>query len=202
MIILLCGKISTAKKAQRTRRKQFNFNQIVMNVKEFQSWFIKGLHITILICICGYAASAQPVLPQRTITITPMQGIHFGTFCLTGSAGGSVTVGWDGSRTCSGSVAALSLAPAAHEAIFAIKLCEGRQVSITFDAATTLTGSNGGSLTLDMGPTEKGGNGASFSTNSDCNFITPLRMGGTLHIPGTAIPGTYSGTFAITFNQE
>jgi hypothetical protein len=164
---------------------------------------IKGLIFSILICLSGCLAYAQPVLPQRTITVTPTQGIHFGTFCKTGSSGGTVIVGWNGSRTCTNDIAPLNIAPTAHEAIFAIKLCEGRNVTLTYDANTTLSGSNGGSdLTLDLGPTEKGGNGASFSTNSDCNFITPLRMGGTLHVPGTAVPGTYTGSFAITFNQQ
>ena len=111
-------------------------------------------------------------------------------------------MGYDGTRTCTGEIAPVNIAPTAHEAIFAIKLCQGRNVTITFDATTILTGSEGGTLTLDLGPTEKGGNGASFSTNSDCNFITPLRMGGTLHVPGTAVPDTYTGSFAITFNQQ
>ena len=145
---------------------------------------------------------AQPVLPQRTTTVTATQSIHFGTFCVTGGAGGTVTVGYDGSRTSTGSILLLSVAPTAHPAIFEIKLCEGRNVTITFDATTILTGNNGGSFTLDLGPTEKGLSGSSFPANSDCNFITPLRMGGTLHIPGTAIPGTYTGNYTITFNQQ
>ena len=112
-------------------------------------------------------------------------------------------MGYDGSRTSTGNILLLSVAPTAHPAIFEIKLCEGRNVTITFDATTTLTGNNGGpSFTLDLGPTEKGPSGSSFPTNSDCSFITPLRMGGTLHIPGTAIPGTYTGNYAITFNQQ
>ena len=75
-------------------------------------------------------------------------------------------------------------------------------VSINFDASTILSGSNGGFLRLDIGPTEKGPNGASFATNNDCNFITPMRVDGTLHIPDAAIQGLYTGSFAITFNQE
>ena len=146
---------------------------------------------------------AQPVLPQRTTTVTATQVIHFGTFCVTGGAGGTVTVGYDGSRTSTGNILLLSVAPTAHPAIFEIKLCQGRNVTITFDATTNLTGSNGGpSFTLDLGPTEKGPSGSSFPTNGDCSFITPLRMGGTLHIPGTAIPGTYTGNYAITLNQQ
>ncbi len=145
---------------------------------------------------------AQPNLPQRTITVTPIQAIHFGTFCLTGSSGGTVSVGYDGSRTSTGDVMLLSISPSYQPAIFEIKLCQGREVRINFEATTTLSGSNGGSITLDIGPTEKGGNDVVFPTISDCNFITRLRVGGTLHIPSTATPGTYSGIVEITFNQE
>ncbi len=163
---------------------------------------IKLLIFTTVLFFCVKASYAQPDLPQRTLTITATQTIHFGTFCVTGGAGGTVTVGYDGSRISTGDVLLLSMAPTAQPAIFEIKLCQGRNVIITFSATTTLTGSNGGSLTLNIGPTEKGISGASFVTNSDCNFITPLRVGGTLNIPGTAIPGTYTGSFDITFNQE
>jgi len=163
---------------------------------------LKLLFFTSVLIVCVNALYAQPDLPQRSLTITATQAIHFGTLCVTGGAGGTVTVGYDGSRSSTGSIALLSIAPAAQPAIFEIKLCQGRNVIITFSATTNLTGSNGGSLTLDIGPTEKGINGASFTTNSDCNFITPLRVGGTLNIPGTALPGTYTGSFDITFNQE
>jgi hypothetical protein len=164
--------------------------------------FFKVLMVSMFFFFYTGSSYAQPGLPPRIITVTPTQGIHFGTFCLTGGAGGTVTVGYDGSRTSSGSIALLPMTPTAQPAIFDIRLCQGRNVSITFDATTILTGSNGGSLTLDIGPTEKGPNGASFTVNNDCNFITPLRVGGTLHIPGTAVQGTYTGTFSITFNQE
>lgn len=164
--------------------------------------FAKLLFLATLLFACANFSSAQPVLPQRTITVTATQSIHFGTLCTLGWPGGTVIVGWDGSRTSTGNLLLLSMSPTAQPAIFEVKLCEGRSISITFDATTTLTGSQGGSLTMDLGPTEKGSNGASFSTNGDCNFITPLRMGGTLHVPGSPIPGTYSGSFAITFNQE
>jgi len=162
----------------------------------------ESVFMTIVLTFCFGYCFAQPILPQRSLSVTATQGIHFGTFCLTGTSGGTVTVGYSGSRSSSGDVILLSKVPTAHPAIFDIKLCEGRNVIINFDVATTLTGSNGGSLILNLGPTEKGNNGASFPTNSDCSFITQLRMGGTLNVPGNAITGTYTGSFAITFNQE
>ena len=162
----------------------------------------KIILLTIVSFVCFSVSYAQPTLPQRTLTVTATQAIHFGTLGVTGGAGGTVTVGWDGSRSSSGSIVLLSVSPTAQPAIFEIKLCQGRNVTISFGASTTLTGSNGGTLVLDIGPTDQGANGAFFPTKGDCNFITPLRVGGTLHVPGAVIPGIYSGSFAITFNQE
>lgn len=163
---------------------------------------LKLLFLTAVLFAGVRTSYAQPDLPQRSLTVTATQAIHFGTFCVTGGAGGTVTVGYDGSRTSTGDIVLLPVSPTAQPAIFEITLCQGRNVIITFSATTTITGSLGGSLVLDIGPTEKGINGATFLTNSDCNFITPLRVGGTLHVPGTAIAGSYSGSFDITFNQE
>jgi len=165
-------------------------------------FLLRLLLLPIVLFICVRFSSAQPILPQRTLTVTATQALHFGTFCVMGWPGGSVSVGYDGNRTSTGNIVLLSMSPTAQPAIFEIKLCEGRNVIVTFSPTTTLNGSNGGSLTLDIGPTEKGTNGASFSTNGDCDFVTPLRVGGTLHMPGSTIPGTYTGSFDITFNQE
>ncbi len=164
--------------------------------------FITRLFITIILFVFVSNSMAQPGLPQRSLTVTATQAIHFGTMCITGSSGGTVMVGWDGSRASTGSIALLSMAPTARPAIFEVKLCQGRNVIITFSPSAILTSSNGGSLILDIGPTDQGGNHASFAASNDCNFITLLRVGGVLHIPGTALPGSYSGDFSITFNQE
>jgi hypothetical protein len=167
------------------------------------SWFFKLLFSAIILCFfIDVSFSQPPSPPQRTLTVTATQPLHFGTLCITGGAGGTVTIGWDGSRSLTGDILLLAMAPVAQPAIFEVKLCQGRDVTITFDATATLTGSNGGSLTLDIGPTEKGLSGDHFPTNSDCNFITLLRVGGTLHVPGNVIPGTYTGSFNITFNQQ
>ncbi|WP_050855221.1 DUF4402 domain-containing protein [Flavobacterium frigoris] len=144
----------------------------------------------------------QPSLPTRSIEVTATQALQFGTFALTGAAGGSVVVGYDGSRAATGSIAILGISPYAQPAIFEVKLLQGRNVHLDFSPTTTLQGSDGGSLILHIGPTEKGTNGAFFSTNNNREFTTLLRVGGTLDIPGNAIPGTYTGTFFITFNQE
>lgn len=141
----------------------------------------------------------QPVLPQRQITVLPTQPIDFGTFFANGA--GTITVDYQGNVTTTGQVFTFDQTTVTP-AIFEIKLCQGRTVTIDYDYSVQLTGSNGGDLELLIGPTEHGGDGAEFSVTSDCNFITVLRVGGTLNVPANAIPGVYIGSFPMTFTQK
>ena len=127
---------------------------------------------------------AQPEPPPRSITVTPTQSLYFGTLCLASpsSGGGTVTVDWQGSRSSTGDVVLLLTAPTHTPAIFEIKLCQGRNVVITYSPTSILTGTNGGFVTLNIGPTEKGHSGSSFSVNADCNFVTQLREIGRAHV--------------------
>jgi hypothetical protein len=151
-------------------------------------------------------AYTQPVLPPTAVNVNSTQELNFGSFCLQniGSSGGTVTVGYNGSRTSTGSVLLLAAGPASQPAIFEIKLCPGRSVIISYPSTTILTGSNGGSLSLEIGPTEKGISGTIFQVNTDCNFVTQVRVGGTLTVgTNSANPsGSYTGSFSITFNQQ
>lgn len=141
---------------------------------------------------------AQPDLPQRTITVQPTQAIDFGTFYVVSA--GTISVDWQGIVTTTGGVVSLS-SSTAQPAIFDIKLCQGRNVTITYDPTTTIT--NGApSLTLNIGPTEKGPSGSTFPVTTDCNFITTLRVGGTLDVPGGSPTGIYNGSFSMTFTQQ
>ena len=143
-----------------------------------------------------------PAFSQQSIIATQTQSINFGTYCVTGTTGGTITVGWDGSRTSTGNIVLLNIAPMPQPAIFELKLMEGTTISFTYPPTGLLTCSNGGSLTFDIGPTEHGINGSTFTVNNDQNFFIPFKVGGTLYIPAHAIQGTYSGNFDITFNAE
>lgn len=165
-----------------------------MKAINIHAYFLKLLFLTAILFCSVTISFAQ-------LTVTATQAINFGTICRTSSSG-TVTVGYDGNRTSTGGVLLLPIAPFAQPAIFDIKLCPPGSVNVTFDPTAILTGSNGGSLTLYIGPTEKGPNGSIFTTNSDCNTAMPLYVGGTLEIPGTAVPGTYTGSFAITINLQ
>jgi hypothetical protein len=149
---------------------------------------------------------AQPLLPRHTMSIIPTQGINFGTFCLTSlsGTGGTTTVDWQGTRSASGDVILLQASPTSQPAIFDVKLCQGRNVIISYSSTITLTGSNGGTMTLNLGPSEYGANGSQFPIAYDCDFVTHMRMGGTLVVgPYSSNPeGIYTGSFEITFDQE
>jgi hypothetical protein len=160
---------------------------------------LKLLFATLNFIFCLHVLYAQPGLPQRTITIQPTQDIDFGIFYVTSA--GTITVDWQGNVSTTGGVVSFS-SLTAHPAIFEIKLCQGRNVTVTYVPTTTLTGSNGGSFVLNVGPTEKGVSGSTFSVNNDCNFITTLRVGGTLEVPGSSPAGIYSGSFSMDFTQE
>lgn len=160
---------------------------------------IKSLLLVSALFLCINVSYGQPTLPQRTVQAFPTQPIDFGIFYDTGS-GGTISVDWRGVRTTTGGIVALS-GSTARPAIFDVKLCQGRNVIITYNPTTTI--SNGAnSITLQIDDTEKGPNGSSFPVNNNCNFITSLRVGGTLFVPAGTVNGVYSGSFELTFVQE
>lgn len=114
---------------------------------------LKFLFLITVLLFSVNISYAQPELPPRSVTIAATQAIDFGRFCVTGS-GGTITLGWDGSRISTGGIALLS-SPTAQPAIFEIKLCQGRNVTITYASTATLTGSNGGLLTLSISAPRK-----------------------------------------------
>jgi hypothetical protein len=143
---------------------------------------------------------AQPQLPQRSVTVSSTQGISFGKFYDKGS-GGDIIVDWQGIRTVTGGIVAPP-SSVVRPALFEIKLCQGRNITISYSNSTVLTGDNGGIIQMDIGPTQKGNNGVTFAIENNCNFITILRVGGTLHILPNTPPGNFVGSFDISFEQE
>lgn len=142
---------------------------------------------------------AQPSLPSRTITVLPTQPLEFGVFFIRGA--GTLEVDFQGNITTTGGIYSLNTIPTTP-AVFEIKLCQGRTVTLDYAYSVMLNGSNGGQLELIIGPTEKGVNGAEFAVTTNCDFITTLRVGGKLIVPANAVPGIYIGSFPMTFTQK
>lgn len=164
--------------------------------------FCKNKHwyILFILFLIASTTNAQPTLPQREVTVQSTQPIDFGVFYDTGS-GGTITVDYQGNRSTTGGIVAIN-SSITRPAIFEVKLCQGRNIIITYAPNTTINSGGSSPLILNIGPTEKGPSGISFPVNNNCNFITTLRVGGTLIVPGGAAKGTYSGNFYMTFAQE
>jgi len=166
---------------------------------------IKILMVTGFSFIASFAfAQVDPTdsLPgdPGAITVYNVQNMSFGAFS-TGNTGGSVIISTNGTRTVTGNVVPLNLGVQYFQAIFDIDTPMGCIVSILNGPDAILTGSNGGSMSMHIG-----------GSNPPSPFITmvaqPLRtqvsIAGTLAVgtPAANPPGSYNGTFYITFNQE
>jgi hypothetical protein len=162
--------------------------------------YIKLLFLVAL-CYTKKTSGQPPVLPQRAITVYASQNLNFGLFYDSDGSGGSVTLDSQGNRTVTGTINTLPSYPGTP-ALFEIKLCQGRAITISYQPTSILTAANGDEIILEIGPTQKGGNGAVFATENNCNFITILRVGGTLIIPPNTKAGVFSGDFEISFDQQ
>ncbi len=157
----------------------------------FMLMFLIGTHTT--------QAQNTPFPPPNQIQVFGMQALNFGSFS-TGASGGTVIIGFTGSRTSTGSV--ILMGGGYNQAIFEIKLIPGRLVQVQMGPQVSLT-RIGGSETMSMqvGPSDKGG---SFVTSGGHPFYNAVKVGGTLYVGNSAAnpAGAYEGQFSVTFIQE
>jgi len=156
----------------------------------------------IVSCVSFAQGDPTDSLPQDpgSLSVYNVQNMAFGAFSH-GASGGSVIISTAGMRSVTGSITALNAGITYFQAIFDIEAPQGAIISILNGPNATLTGSNGGSLTLQLGGSSPG---SPFVNSVASPARTSVSIGGTLIIGTTAAnpPGTYSGTFYITFNQE
>ena len=157
-----------------------------------------------LLSFASVACFAQPTdsLPgdPGALSVYTVQNMSFGAFSK-GNLGGAVHVSTSGTRSVTGDVVPLNLGIAYFQAIFDIDAPYGSIISILNGPNATLTGSNGGSMSLQIGNSSPG---SPFATTVYQPQRTQVSVGGTLAVQGSSgsPPGTYTGTFYITFNQE
>jgi len=162
--------------------------------------FQKGLYL--LLCLfCLQPALAQEPPPRPiAIYVNPAQGLIFGAF-FQGASGGTVIIYPDGSRSVTGSIVPANLGYPFSSAVFEVAANPGTLISIMNGPNATLSGSNGGTLTLQIGASSTG---SPFIATATPPARTQVRIGGTL-IVGSPLAnpiGNYSGTFNVTFIQE
>jgi hypothetical protein len=161
---------------------------------------VKLFFLLLILYLYTGILAAQPALSPNTFNAVAIEPIQFGDFYDLGG-GGTITVDWQGTRSTTGDILARP-GSIVRPALFKIVVCQGGNVTISFEPTTTLTTSNGDVLVLDIGPTEKGLNGALFALTNNCNFKTTIRVGGTLHIPENSTTGIFTGSFEIYFKQQ
>lgn len=163
------------------RAKRFHIKPVVWN-----------LPFCLLLLLSSFTASSQ-------ITVYPIQNFNFGSF-YQGNSGGTVDVSAAGSRSATGDIILINTSVSGSQAIFEIETPAGTVISISTPDAT-LTGSNGGSLTLHVSNTDPG---SPFNITAVPPDRTRLQIGGTLVVGTRAAspPGAYQGTFSITFNNQ
>lgn len=164
-------------------------------------FFPKAFFAALLCLTATFQAKGQELPPRPiSVTVNMSQNLSFGAFCH-GSAGGSVIVYSDGSRSATGDVILLFLGYNVSTALFDVVANAGTIISIQNGPDATLTGSNGGLMTLKIGDANLV---SPFVITVNPPAITQVMIGGTL-IVGNSInnpPGNYSGTFDVIFNQE
>jgi hypothetical protein len=142
-------------------------------------------------------AQSGPPPPPRPIKVTKTQDLSFGTF-YQGGAGGTVTILWNGTRSAGGTVVLFGVG--GLQAVFSI--VANRGTIITFLKPTsTLNDGSGHLLSLQIDTTSPV---SPFVTTNNYPTPTIVNMGGILTIgaPAANPPGSYSGTFDITFVQQ
>lgn len=134
------------------------------------------------------------------LTIYTVQNMSFGAFSI-GNSGGTVVIANNGTRSVTGDVLGLNLGTPYFQSIFDISGPQGAIVSILNGPDVTLTGSNGGSMLMHIGSSDPS---SPFIITVAQPARTQVNIGGTLTVGNAAAnpPGTYNGTFYITFNLE
>ena len=153
----------------------------------------------LLFVITFHKANAQEN-PPRPMALSLEQGLSFGAF-FQSLTGGTVIITPTGVRSTTGSIILVNQGYQYFPCIIQVQGNPGTVVHILNGPDATLTGSNGGSMTMQIGN----------SIPSDPIIITAAPPGGTqVFIGGTLIVGnplanpvgSYSGSFMIMFIQE
>ncbi|MFZ2341140.1 MAG: DUF4402 domain-containing protein [Bacteroidales bacterium] len=157
-----------------------------------------------LLVLSGFCGSliAQPNPPRPVIiTANASQPLAFGAF-TPGASGGTVTISAaGGTRSSTGTVILLNMGYLYTPAMFYIKANPGTVISLLTGPPSTITGSNGGSLSLQTNGTFPA---SPFVTQVPYQQLTTVLVGGILSVGSIASnpPGYYSGTIDVTFVQE
>lgn len=169
--------------------------------KKFFGRLLTALTTAVLLSLAAPVKGQEPPPRPVIITVNPAQPLAFGAF-TPGAAGGSVTVSPDGTtRTTTGTVITLNLGMLYTPAMFYVRANPGTVISLLSGPPSTISGSNGGTLSLQLDNTYPA---SPFVTMVPYQQQTTVLLGGTLYVGtiGSNPAGNYSGTINVTFVQE
>ncbi len=155
-----------------------------------------------LILVFGpYTIKAQVNPPRPVMLITAsMQELDFGSFVISGDAGGTVKVDSDGSRDYTGDIVLVGNNQA--YGIIRVEVATGTRLFLFTGLGGNLSDGNGHfmDLTLDQ-ETYPAMMNTIYTTTSPS---TDFRIGATIHLGSRAAnpPGEYMGTYDIIINHE
>jgi hypothetical protein len=161
--------------------------------------FLPVLLFFAILCSISLEGFAQEP-PPRPVEVTVTQNLGFGAFSH-GISGGTINISTSGLRSATGTVIPLNLGFSFSAAVFRLVANQGTLITILNGPPATLPGSNGGSMTMTIGVSDPA---SPFVITTTPPAFTIMNIGGTLTVGNSASnpPGSYSGTFDITFIQE
>ncbi len=167
-------------------------------IRKRLKWIVSWC-ILLLLMATNVQGQEKPPRPL-TVTVDLSQNLSFGAF-YHGNVGGSVIVYSDGSRSSTGDVVLLTMGYTFSAGLYEIVANPGTIVSILKGPDVSLTGSNGGTMTLHLGDTDPS---SPFIVTTTPPASTQLRIGGTLYVGNSLMnpAGNYGGTFDVTLVQE
>lgn len=128
-------------------------------------------------------------------TVTPTQDLSFGAFAA--GTGGTVTISPQSARTATGDVTLMTGGQFSQGSAASFDVSGTAnatyQITLPADGTITLSGSNGGSMSVSSFVSSPSGEGQLSSVGTQTLYV-----GATLGVGSNQAPGTYSGSFNVT----
>lgn len=150
-----------------------------------------------MVPVFGTFAQELPPIPIH-VEVNKAQDLNFGAFTVDPN-GGSLSIDFDGNITHNINVFPLNFKGNPTSALFDVIANPGTLIRIQTPHLVTLNGSNGGTIQLEI---DSFSTGQVFITTAAPPSVNSVFVGGTLTIPANNIPGSYQGTFNLTFIHE